>query len=50
MTNHVLKPKHQVLTAEEKAKLLKQYNVVDSQVLPLDVFNRRGPYHISEGC
>jgi hypothetical protein len=32
MTNHVLKPKHEVLTAEEKAKLLKEYNVVDSQV------------------
>ncbi|CAM0874354.1 unnamed protein product [Alopecurus aequalis] len=32
MTNHVLKPKHQVLTAEEKAKLLKEYNVVDSQL------------------
>ncbi|KAM0854118.1 hypothetical protein ACQ4PT_050639 [Festuca glaucescens] len=32
MTNHVLKPKHQVLTSEEKAKLLKQYNVVDSQL------------------
>uniref|UniRef100_A0ACD5X0H7 Uncharacterized protein n=1 Tax=Avena sativa TaxID=4498 RepID=A0ACD5X0H7_AVESA len=32
MTNHVLKPKHEVLTAEEKAKLLKEYNVVDSQL------------------
>uniref|UniRef100_A0ACD6A162 Uncharacterized protein n=1 Tax=Avena sativa TaxID=4498 RepID=A0ACD6A162_AVESA len=32
MTNHVLKPKHEVLTAEEKTKLLKEYNVVDSQL------------------
>lgn len=32
ITKHVLKPKHEVLTAEEKAKLLKEYNVVDSQV------------------
>lgn len=32
ITKHVLKPKHEVLTAEEKAKLLKQYNVVDSQL------------------
>ncbi|OEL23719.1 hypothetical protein BAE44_0015262 [Dichanthelium oligosanthes] len=31
ITKHVLKPKHEVLTAEEKAKLLKEYNVVDSQ-------------------
>nr|CAB3459330.1 unnamed protein product [Digitaria exilis] len=32
ITKHVLKPKHEVLTAEEKAKLLKEYNVVDSQL------------------
>jgi len=32
ITKHVLKPKHEVLTAEEKVKLLKEYNVVDSQV------------------
>ncbi|WVZ54534.1 hypothetical protein U9M48_005317 [Paspalum notatum var. saurae] len=31
ITKHVLKPKHEVLTTEEKAKLLKDYNVVDSQ-------------------
>lgn len=32
ITKHVLKPKHEVLTAEGKAKLLKEYNVVDSQL------------------
>nr|CAB3463031.1 unnamed protein product [Digitaria exilis] len=32
ITKHVLKPKHEVLSAEEKAKLLKEYNVVDSQL------------------
>ncbi|CAN6380508.1 unnamed protein product [Urochloa humidicola] len=32
ITKHALKPKHEVLTAEEKAKLLKEYNVVDSQL------------------
>ncbi|CAD6343700.1 unnamed protein product [Miscanthus lutarioriparius] len=32
ITKHVLKPKHQVLTAEEKAKLLKEYNVMDAQL------------------
>ncbi|XP_066336402.1 DNA-directed RNA polymerase V subunit 5A-like [Miscanthus floridulus] len=32
ITKHVLKPKHQVLTAEEKAKLLKEYNVLDAQL------------------
>lgn len=32
ITKHVLKPKHEVLTAEEKAKLLKEYNVEDSQL------------------
>ncbi|XP_066339240.1 DNA-directed RNA polymerase V subunit 5A-like [Miscanthus floridulus] len=32
ITKHALKPKHQVLAAEEKAKLLKEYNVVDSQL------------------
>ncbi|XP_062204122.1 DNA-directed RNA polymerase V subunit 5A-like [Phragmites australis] len=32
ITKHVLKPKHEVLTAEEKTKLLKEYNVVDSQL------------------
>lgn len=32
MTKHVLKPKHEVLTAAEKAKLLKEYSVVDSQL------------------
>ncbi|XP_066355151.1 DNA-directed RNA polymerase V subunit 5A-like [Miscanthus floridulus] len=32
ITKHVLKPKHEVLTAEEKVKLLKDYNVVDSQL------------------
>ncbi|KAL5204513.1 hypothetical protein ABZP36_009384, partial [Zizania latifolia] len=31
ITKHVLKPKHEVLSAEEKAKLLKEYNVKDSQ-------------------
>ncbi|XP_014661050.1 DNA-directed RNA polymerase V subunit 5A-like [Setaria italica] len=32
ITKHVLKPKHEALTAEEKAKLLKEYNVVDSHL------------------
>ncbi|KAL6905651.1 hypothetical protein ACP4OV_003252 [Aristida adscensionis] len=32
ITKHVLKPKHEVLTDEEKAKLLQQYNVKDSQL------------------
>lgn len=32
MTKHILKPKHEVLNAEEKAKLLKEYSVVDSQL------------------
>ena len=32
ITKHVLKPKHEVLSAEEKANLLKEYNVQDSQV------------------
>ncbi|CAN6335561.1 unnamed protein product [Urochloa humidicola] len=32
ITKHALKPRHEVLTAEEKAKLLKEYNVVDSQL------------------
>ncbi|XP_044950324.1 DNA-directed RNA polymerase V subunit 5A-like isoform X4 [Hordeum vulgare subsp. vulgare] len=31
ISKHDLKPKHEVLTAEEKAKLLKLYNVEDSQ-------------------
>ncbi|TVU50824.1 hypothetical protein EJB05_02215, partial [Eragrostis curvula] len=31
-TKHVLKPKHVVLTEEEKTKLLKEYNVQDSQL------------------
>ncbi|KXG22818.2 DNA-directed RNA polymerase V subunit 5A [Sorghum bicolor] len=34
ITKHVLKPKHEVLTVEEKVKLQKDYNVVDSH-LPL---------------
>jgi len=45
ITKHVLKPKHEVLTAEEKAKLLKEYNVVDSQLprmLEIDAIAR---YH-----
>ncbi|KQJ89582.1 DNA-directed RNA polymerase V subunit 5A [Brachypodium distachyon] len=32
VTKHVLKPEHEVLTPEEKAHLLKKYNVVDSQL------------------
>ncbi|KAJ1256325.1 hypothetical protein BS78_K047100 [Paspalum vaginatum] len=32
ITDHALMPKHEVLTAEEKAKFLKEYNVVDSQL------------------
>lgn len=32
ISKHDLKPKHEVLTAEEKAKLLKLYNVEDSQL------------------
>ncbi|KAK3119711.1 hypothetical protein QOZ80_9AG0674140 [Eleusine coracana subsp. coracana] len=32
ITKHVLKPKHEVLTEEEKSKLLKEYNVKDSQL------------------
>ena len=32
ITKHVLKPKHEVLSAEEKANLLKEYNVEHSQV------------------
>lgn len=32
ITKHVLKPKHEVFTEEEKAKLLKEYNVEDSQL------------------
>ncbi|KAK3136095.1 hypothetical protein QOZ80_5BG0427980 [Eleusine coracana subsp. coracana] len=32
ITKHVLKPKHEVLTEEEKPKLLKEYNVKDSQL------------------
>lgn len=32
ITKHVLKPKHDVLSEEEKAKLLKEYNVEDSQL------------------
>ncbi|XP_006663193.1 DNA-directed RNA polymerase V subunit 5A [Oryza brachyantha] len=32
ITKHVLKPKHEVLSAAQKAKLLKQYNVEDSQL------------------
>ncbi|KAL6595613.1 hypothetical protein ACP70R_047953 [Stipagrostis hirtigluma subsp. patula] len=32
ITNHVLKPKHEVLTDDEKAKLLKEYNLKDSQL------------------
>ncbi|TVT99617.1 hypothetical protein EJB05_55047 [Eragrostis curvula] len=31
-TKHVLKPKHEVLTEEEKTKLLKEYNVQESQL------------------
>uniref|UniRef100_A0A0D3HI30 RNA polymerase subunit H/Rpb5 C-terminal domain-containing protein n=1 Tax=Oryza barthii TaxID=65489 RepID=A0A0D3HI30_9ORYZ len=32
ITKHVLKPKHEVLSADQKAKLLKEYNVEDSQL------------------
>uniref|UniRef100_A0A453KAH7 RNA polymerase subunit H/Rpb5 C-terminal domain-containing protein n=1 Tax=Aegilops tauschii subsp. strangulata TaxID=200361 RepID=A0A453KAH7_AEGTS len=32
ISTHALKPKHEVLTAEEKARLLKKYNVQDSQL------------------
>ncbi|XP_038980618.1 DNA-directed RNA polymerase V subunit 5A-like isoform X2 [Phoenix dactylifera] len=32
ITKHVLKPRHDVLTEEEKQKLLKKYNVEDSQL------------------
>ncbi|KAF7064574.1 hypothetical protein CFC21_070858 [Triticum aestivum] len=32
ISKHALKPKHEVLTAEEKARLLKKYNVQDSQL------------------
>jgi DNA-directed RNA polymerases I, II, and III subunit RPABC1 len=33
ITKHALKPKHEVLTEEEKSKFLKEYNVKDSQVI-----------------
>jgi len=32
ITKHVLKPHHEALTAAEKEKLLKKYNVQESQV------------------
>uniref|UniRef100_A0A453KAP6 DNA-directed RNA polymerases I, II, and III subunit RPABC1 n=1 Tax=Aegilops tauschii subsp. strangulata TaxID=200361 RepID=A0A453KAP6_AEGTS len=35
ISTHALKPKHEVLTAEEKARLLKKYNVQDSQAVGL---------------
>ena len=32
VTKHVLKPKHQLLTEEEKQRLLEKYNIEDKQV------------------
>lgn len=32
ITKHILKPRHDILTEEEKQKLLKNYNVADSQL------------------
>ncbi|CAI0374816.1 unnamed protein product [Linum tenue] len=31
ITKHVLKPRHQILTSQEKKKLLKEYNIEDKQ-------------------
>ncbi|CAI0439786.1 unnamed protein product [Linum tenue] len=32
ITKHVLKPRHQILTSQEKKKLLKEYNIEDKQL------------------
>jgi DNA-directed RNA polymerase I, II, and III subunit RPABC1 len=32
ITKHVLKPKHRVLTDQEKKRLLKKYNIEEKQV------------------
>ncbi|KAL6640448.1 hypothetical protein ACP70R_021571 [Stipagrostis hirtigluma subsp. patula] len=42
ITKHILKPKHEVLTEDEKAKLLKEHNAKDSQdtLLALDPLNK----------
>jgi DNA-directed RNA polymerase I, II, and III subunit RPABC1 len=37
ITKHILAPKHEVLSAEEKAIVLKAYSVEDSQVFYLFV-------------
>ena len=33
VTKHILEPKHEILAAEEKQKLLKKYKVEDKQVM-----------------
>ncbi|KAM0929099.1 hypothetical protein ACQ4PT_001837 [Festuca glaucescens] len=45
ITKHVLKPKHEVLSAEEKANLLKKYNVEDSQLPRMDLTDAVARYY-----